>query len=175
MIGNIIFGIKQALIAKIDFIEVDLRVFSGNEQDLVLYHDSNLGKLEDTCGLLESEGRRIEELTKNEIRDLSYRTLGADCSKMDSSVVFFSEFLELISDSSQHIILDLKFASLKEGPELTDAFKEILFQLNQHEISADRLLVFSDFKVLTDLNMFLATFTDINLFNVKKFNWVSPF
>ena len=84
---------KSAALAKIDFIEIDLRIFSGSEKDLVLYHDSNLGKLEDPSGLLKLEGRRIEELSYNEIDDLTYRILGTEDQDIDRSVLFFSEFV----------------------------------------------------------------------------------
>jgi glycerophosphoryl diester phosphodiesterase len=92
-IGNTKLGIERALRAKIDFIEIDLRIFSGSEKDLVLYHDSNLGKLEDPTGLLKFEGRRIEELSYNEIDDLTYRILGTEDQDIDRSVLFFSEFV----------------------------------------------------------------------------------
>lgn len=167
-IGNTKLGIERALRAKIDFIEIDLRIFSGSEKDLVLYHDSNLGKLEDPTGLLKLEGRRIEELSYNEIDDLTYRILGTEDQDIDRSVLFFSEFLEGVADSNQKIILDLKFAKLMGPAEFTEAFEKMLFQLKKHKISRERVLFFGDFIVLTEWHKFVATRTSTGNFRSSE-------
>lgn len=141
-IGNTKQGIEKALEAGVEFIEIDLRTFAGDERDLVLYHDSNLGKLILPERMNEPAPLRIEDLRASEIKESTYRTTEAD------RVVFFSEFLELIAGSKQKIILDLKFSDHLDGTELTVAFDKMVDQLNQHPNAYEAVIIFGDFEVL---------------------------
>lgn len=150
IIGNTELGIKKAIQDKVDFIEVDLRAFKGTQKDLVLYHDSNLGKLILPSSLAGSNPQRIEALTIDEIRDSGYRTLDSK----NSHLVFLSEFLALVAESNQKIILDLKFANLLDGATRTVAFENLVWQLDKHRIHSTRVTVFGDYQVLSEWNAF---------------------
>ncbi len=150
IIGNTEWGIKNAIQNKIEYIEIDLRAFKGAQNDLVLYHDSHLGKLLISSLLEDSGPQRIEDLTFDEIHDSAYRTLDPNKNR----IVFFSEFLALVAGSDQKIILDLKFANLMEGTERTDAYESLIYQLDKHRIQSTRVTIFGDYQVLAGWNAF---------------------
>ena len=164
-IGNTRRGISAALAARIEFIEIDLRSFTGNENDFVLYHDTDLDKLNVPNRFQASGVERIEDLTLSRIRELSYRTKSPRLDR----VVLLSEFLDLVSGSNQKIILDLKFASLLDGSKLTAAFEKIAFQLSQHQIGSDRVTIFGDFNILNQWITFLRNRKPVDGFGGRAF------
>ena len=150
-IGNTKQGIEKAVEEGVDFIEIDLRTFAGDERDLVLYHDSNLGKLILPEKMREPVPLRIEDLKATEIKGSTYRTTEKD------RVVFFSEFLELIAGSKQKIILDLKFSDHLDGRELTVAFDKMVDQMNQHPKAYESVIIFGDYEVLREWRSYVRT------------------
>ena len=52
--------------------------------------------------------------------------------------------------------------------ELSEAFEKMLFQLRRHKISAERVLIFGDLKVLTEWQKFLATRTSTGNFRSSE-------
>ncbi len=147
-IGNTKRGIMHAVKANIDFIEIDLRAFAGGENDLVLYHDSNLGKLDLPSNLVASGAREMEDLWLSEIKESRYRTSDSVNGEADR-IVLFSEFLELVSGSEQNIILDLKFSDRLNAAEMIAAFEKLIDQLNEHSSAYESLTIFGDFQVLS--------------------------
>jgi len=156
IIGNTRRGILRAVKANIDFIEIDLRAFAGGENDLVLYHDSNLGKLVLPSNLVASGAREMEDLWLSEIKDSRYRTSDLVNGEADR-IVLFSEFLELASGSKQNIILDLKFSDRFNEAEVIASFEKILDQLNKHSSAYKSVTIFGDFQVLRQWIAFVRT------------------